>query len=41
MLTRDLLNGNASLEPLLHTFTELLIEVVDASGDVERFAALY
>jgi prephenate dehydrogenase len=40
-LIRDLLNENASLESLMHTFNDSLGEVLKASGDQEKFAALH
>ena len=40
-LIRDLLNENASLKSLMHTFTDSLGEVLKASGDREKFAALH
>ena len=40
-LIRDLLRENASLEPLLQTLTASLEELLEASDDERRFAALH
>jgi prephenate dehydrogenase len=40
-LIKDLLNENTSLKPLIKAFTSSLVEVLKASGDQEKFAALH